>query len=186
MREMERTGGPVDLLRLSSTGKPEHYVPAAATRLGSDLWTDLPSRGSGELAALLGVTALDHPKPVALIRRLLQIATAPDGGDLVLDFFAGSGTTAHAVLEQNQEDGGNRRFLLVERADPLPRPVTLPDATTLTTVADVARERIRRVSLGWRGELGPAPGRTPATDDPWVLEMRLVSDPGAPKARAGE
>jgi adenine-specific DNA-methyltransferase len=144
-RERARSGERVDLLRLSARGKPEHYVPPADTRLGSDLWTDLPSRGSDELEALLGVTALNHPKPVALLRRILQVATEPGRGDLVLDFFAGSGTTAHAVLEQNAADGGDRRFLLVQHAEPLPRPVTLPDGTRLHTLADVARERIRRL-----------------------------------------
>lgn len=155
-RERERTGEPVDLLRLSATGKPEHYVPPSETRLGSDLWTDLPPRGSDELAALLGVAALDHPKPVALIRRLLEFATEPTGGDLVLDFFAGSGTTAQAVLEQNDADGGDRRFLLVQRPDPLPRPVTLSDGAILHTLADVARARIRRV--GERFTLRPSLG----------------------------
>ena len=59
--------------------------------------------------------AFDTPKPVRLVRRMLQIATNP--GDLVLDSFAGSGTTAHAVLALNKEDGGNRKFILVECED---------------------------------------------------------------------
>ena len=53
-----------------------------------------------------------NPKPHTLLKRILQIATEPD--DLVLDSFAGSGTTAHAVLALNEEDGGNRKFILVE------------------------------------------------------------------------
>lgn len=62
------------------------------------------------------------PKPTRLIRRILQIATGPN--DLVLDSFAGTGTTAQAVLEQNQEDGGRRRFILIEVAPDVARPVT--------------------------------------------------------------
>lgn len=54
------------------------------------------------------------PKPTRLLQRILQIATNPQDGDIVLDSFAGSGTTGHAVLKQNAEDGGNRRFILVE------------------------------------------------------------------------
>lgn len=54
------------------------------------------------------------PKPTRLLQRILQIATNPHDGDIVLDSFAGSGTTGHAVLKQNAADGGNRRFILVE------------------------------------------------------------------------
>ena len=57
----------------------------------------------------------DTPKPTTLLRRILQLAT--DKGDIVLDSFAGSGTTAHAVLDLNKEDGGNRKFVLVEMED---------------------------------------------------------------------
>ncbi|MDO9162387.1 MAG: site-specific DNA-methyltransferase [Methylococcaceae bacterium] len=55
------------------------------------------------------------PKPIRLIERILRIATQPD--DIVLDFFAGSGTTAHAVMKLNAEDGGNRRFILVSSTE---------------------------------------------------------------------
>ena len=74
------------------------------------------------------------PKPTDLIKRIVQISTGPD--DLVLDSFAGSGTTAHAVLALNKEDGGNRRFILVECED-------YADATTA--------ERVRRVIRGVPG-----------------------------------
>jgi adenine specific DNA methylase Mod len=73
------------------------------------------------------------PKPTRLVRRIVEAATDPHAGDVVLDCFAGSGTTAHAVLEQNARDGGDRRFVLVEAAD---------FADTLTA------ERVRRVLDG--------------------------------------
>lgn len=76
-------------------------------------------------------TAFETPKPVRLIKRILEIATEEDS--IILDSFAGSGTTAHSVLDLNQEDGGNRRFILVESED----------------YADkVTAERIRRVIKG--------------------------------------
>lgn len=56
----------------------------------------------------------DHPKPVDLIFELLKMATNPNDNDIILDFFAGSGTTAHAVIEQNLADNGNRKFILVQ------------------------------------------------------------------------
>jgi site-specific DNA-methyltransferase (adenine-specific)/adenine-specific DNA-methyltransferase len=80
------------------------------------------------------------PKPTRLIQRILQIATNP--GDLVLDSFAGSGTTGHAVLQMNAQDGGDRRFILVEMEPKIAR--------------DIAAERLRRVIQGraWTDERG--------------------------------
>lgn len=72
------------------------------------------------------------PKPVSLIDRVLQLATSPDS--IVLDSFAGSGTTGHAVLKLNAQDGGRRRFILIEMED---------YAETITA------ERIRRASTGY-------------------------------------
>ncbi len=72
-----------------------------------------------------------NPKPITLIERILRIATGPN--DIVLDSFAGSGTTAHAVLALNREDGGNRKFILVECED---------------YAADITAERVKRVIQG--------------------------------------
>ena len=80
----------------------------------------------------------ETPKPTRLMQRLIKIG-APDQGALVLDFFAGSGTTAHAVLDQNQEDGGNRRFILAQ----LPEPTELTD---YPTIVEITKERVRRVA----------------------------------------
>lgn len=81
----------------------------------------------------------DTPKPTRLIRRILQIATSPDSHDLVLDFFAGSGTTGHAVLDQNAADGGGRRFVLIQ----LPE---LSPGRPMPTLSAVTRERVRRAA----------------------------------------
>ncbi len=75
----------------------------------------------------------DTPKPPRLIERILQIATNP--GDLILDSFAGSGTTGHAVLNLNKADGGNRKFILVEMESNIAR--------------DITAERIKRISKGY-------------------------------------
>ena len=81
---------------------------------------------------------IDSVKPTRLVRRMLQIATNPTTADIVLDFFGGTGTTGHAVLKQNAEDGGNRRFVLVQ----LPEPLAVPESK-LKTIADVTRARVR-------------------------------------------
>lgn len=83
---------------------------------------------------------IDSVKPTRLIRRMLQLATESNAGDLVLDFFGGTGTTGDAVLRQNQEDGGNRRFILVQLPEPLDRP-----ESHLRTIADVCETRVRNV-----------------------------------------
>lgn len=67
-------------------------------------------------------TPFNNPKPVRLIKHILQIATNKD--DLVLDSFAGSGTTGHAVMDLNKQDGGNRRFILVEMEKEIARKIT--------------------------------------------------------------
>jgi adenine-specific DNA-methyltransferase len=65
----------------------------------------------------LGIIGFDSPKPVRLLIRALQVCTAQD--DIVVDFFAGSGTTAHAVMAHNTADGGKRRYILVQLPEPL-------------------------------------------------------------------
>ena len=79
----------------------------------STLWNDIEGnkRATIELKNIIGGGKFDNPKPTELVRRCIQIATANKDA-LILDFFAGSGTTGHAVLQLNQEDGGNRRFIL--------------------------------------------------------------------------
>ena len=80
----------------------------------------------------------DTPKPVRLMQRILQIATNPD--DLILDSFAGSGTIGHAVLNLNKQDGGNRKFILVEMESKIARGITA--------------ERVRRVAQGYTNAKG--------------------------------
>lgn len=77
------------------------------------------------------------PKPVRLIKHLCAVANLLPN-DIVLDFFAGSGTTAQAVLESNAQDGGNRKFILVQLPEPMGR-------MDFPTIADITKERVRRV-----------------------------------------
>ncbi len=81
---------------------------------------------------LFGKTLFETPKPTRLIQRILQISTSKN--DIILDSFAGSGTTAHAVLEQNAQDGGNRKFILIE---------------TMDYAKDITAERVKRVVEGY-------------------------------------
>ena len=82
-------------------------------------WVDIAlTQDGGEDLKKLDLSVFDYPKPVKLIKLFLQIAT--DANDLILDFFAGSCTTAQAVLELNQEDGGNRQFIMIQLPEPTP------------------------------------------------------------------
>lgn len=84
---------------------------------------------------------LNSVKPVRLIQRMLQISTRPKEEDIVLDFFAGSAVTGHAVLKQNLDDGGNRRFVLVQLPEPLPKP-----EPGLKTIFDLGAARLRNAT----------------------------------------
>lgn len=105
-----------------------------------------------EIRDLFDTTAVfDTPKPTRVIKRLLQVCTTPNSEDIILDFFAGSGTTAHAVMAQNAEDGGNRRFILVQLPEELQQKKGSA-ALEYSTVSAVTRERIRRAGQKVRKE----------------------------------
>jgi len=100
-------------------------------------------RGSEEFISLgFDKRIFPKPKPLGTIIRLLKLATTKN--DLVLDFFAGSGTTAHAVLSLNQEDNGNRNFILVQLPELCDKD-SEAHKSGYKTIADISRERIRRV-----------------------------------------
>jgi adenine-specific DNA-methyltransferase len=84
---------------------------------------------------------LNSVKPVELLQRVLQLAGQPEDGDIVLDFFSGSASTAHAVLKQNAEDGGNRRFIGVQIAEPLPKP-----EPNMSSIFEMGLQRVRNVA----------------------------------------
>src|ERR1700761_8152069 len=97
--------------------------------------------GTRDLAALIGDKVFDNPKPVKLMKRVLEHATGKSA--LVLDFFAGTGTMAQAVLELNAADGGTRRFIAVQVPERCP-PGSAAAAAGFTTVSLLRAERIRR------------------------------------------
>lgn len=101
--------------------------------------------GTNEILELFGDAQIfSYPKPAGLIKQLIQIATEPINGDIVLDFFSGSCTTAHAVLESNREDGGDRRFIMTQLPEPIPVDSSAQKAG-YKIIAEIGKERIRRV-----------------------------------------
>jgi adenine-specific DNA-methyltransferase len=95
-----------------------------------------------KVTKLLEAGVFDGPKPVRLIRRLLTLANL-DKDSLILDFFAGSATTAHAIMELNKEDSGNRKYILVQIPEPCDEK-SKAYKVGYKTIADIAKERIRR------------------------------------------
>jgi adenine-specific DNA-methyltransferase len=115
-------------------------------------------RGTAEVEELFGQKVFPFPKPIELIRRFIAVAT--DSDSIVVDFFAGSGTTGHATLLQNSLDGGTRRFILVQ----LPEVLDINDDQQRIaaeyceklgkpkTIAELTKERLRRAGKKIRQE----------------------------------
>lgn len=103
-----------------------------------------------EFLELLPITnaesVFDTPKPTRLISRILDLSTSGENGEIVLDFFAGSATTGHAVLKKNAEDGGTRRYICVQIPEKLHTAAELGDGYQLHTISEIASERLRRAS----------------------------------------
>lgn len=100
------------------------------------------SNGTAEIAELLGKNVFDSPpKPRALLRDL--IALGADKDSIILDFFAGTGTTAHAVLGLNASDGGNRRFILVQIDAPVEAGSTA-DKAGYKTISEITKARLKK------------------------------------------
>ncbi|MXS84429.1 site-specific DNA-methyltransferase [Nitrosomonas sp. HPC101] len=100
--------------------------------------------GGAEIKELFGAAVFDTPKPTRLIQRILGIGTTGQGNEIIVDFFAGSCSTAAAVLQQNKEDGGNRRCISVQIAES-PATGSVAEKQGFTSIAEVSKERIRRI-----------------------------------------
>jgi adenine-specific DNA-methyltransferase len=114
--------------------------------------------GTKELREIFGDKVFDNPKPVQLIRRVLEHGT--DGYSIVLDFFAGSGTTGQAVIAQNATDNGTRRYILVQLPEPLStenrdQHIAAEFCDKLgkpRTIAELTKERLRRAAKTVKAE----------------------------------
>ncbi len=138
-----------------------------------DLWSykdaGTTDEGGSEIKALFDKVVFDTPKPKKLINKMLSIATNNESNDIVLDFFSGSGTTGHAVIEKNTEDNGNRKFILVQLPEILSeenrdQKVAADFCDSILkpkTIAELTKERLRRAGKKvrednpeWNGDIG--------------------------------
>jgi len=117
------------------------------------LWDFAPlnTAGSNEMSEIFGISTLfESPKPVGLLKFMLQAGTT--SGDIILDFFSGSATTAHAVMQLNAEDGANRRHILVQLPEPCDEKTEAFKAGYVT-IAEIGKERIRRAGARLKDEI---------------------------------
>ncbi len=137
-------------------------LPGYPSIVCDDIYT---RNGSIEIRDLLEAPVFDFPKPSELIRSLIEQTTA--SGDLVLDFFSGSASTAHAVFSQNVRDGGTRRFILVQ----LPERCEGNEAAKAgyKTICEIGEERIRRAGAKIADEVDKANEQLELGADPKPL-----------------
>ena len=102
-----------------------------------------------ELKKLLGAKVFNSPKPKELIMKAVRIGGGSDKDAIILDFFAGSCTTAHAVMQLNITDGGNRKFIMVQMPEPCNEKSEAFKAG-YTTIADIGKERVRRAARNFQ------------------------------------
>lgn len=137
------------------------YLEGRKKQVGN-LWVNIEGnkKASIDVKTIFSKQVFDYPKPIDVIERIIRIITDED--DVILDSFAGSGTTAHAVLNMNKADGGNRRFILIERED----------------YADsITAERVKRVINGY-GEGKSAVEGTGGSFSFYELGERLMLENG--------
>lgn len=101
------------------------------------------AQGTAEIRNLFGNRFFDFPKPTKIINILLNTVVRKNKDSIILDFFSGSATTAHAVMQLNAEDGGNRKFIMVQIPEETPEDSEARKAG-YNTIPEIARERIRR------------------------------------------
>jgi adenine-specific DNA-methyltransferase len=131
------------------------YLSTLEGRAAESIWfgkdVGTTRDGVGEMKDLFdGSTPFDTPKPTAVVGRMMEIVNVT-GDDVVLDFFAGSGTTGHAVMKANQKDDQRRRFVLVQLPEPMDG-----SSSEYPTIAAITRERVRRAA----SQLGRQPSLT--------------------------
>lgn len=151
--------GRTELIVIQTNGRPTIYVKqrlideSGRPRVSKPktIWMETKhNSGAGtRLIKDLGIP-FSNPKPLGFIQDIIQIGSSD--GDIVLDFFAGSGTTAHAVMAQNLKDGGSRRFILVQLPEVVD-PESDAAKAGYRTIAEMTLERVRRSAKLIEGEL---------------------------------
>lgn len=136
------------LIEVTANNLQQKYYleDAKKTRQTVTTWWDsdfLTSNGTRELISLMDGKTFDNPKNIRLVLRMLKMMTHFDKKAIILDFFSGSSTTAHAVMQLNVEDCGNRKYIMVQLPEETPEDSEARKAG-YNTIPEIAKERIRR------------------------------------------
>ncbi len=123
-------------------------------------------------------TVFDTPKPTKLIKKMIQIATKIDKEYLVLDFFGGSATTAHAVMQLNAEDNGNRKFIMVQLPEICDEKSEAFKAG-YKNIAEISKERIRRAGTKIKAEIEQAKLKLLENPNQDLLASASASEPAS-------
>lgn len=108
--------------------------------------------GNAEIRAIFGAPVFNHPKPTSLLKFLIMSATSDDKQAIILDFFAGSASTSHAVIALNAEDGGRRRFIQIQISEQTPEQSEARRAGFFD-IPSIGKERIRRIGAKYLGSI---------------------------------
>ena len=127
----------------------KYYLNKAkdSRRTATNWWDDvgLTSSATSKLKDLMGVSCFDNPKPVDLVLRMLEMITFDDKLSIIMDFFSGSATTAHAVMKMNSEDGGKRKFILIQVPEPCEKDSVAFNAG-FHNICEIGEKRILRAA----------------------------------------
>lgn len=168
----------------------KQYLDTEASKPPETLWLHQEvghnHSAAESLKKLLSGKVFDSPKPIELITKMLKLATYTDTGDIVLDFFSGSATTAHAVMQLNAEDGGSRRFIMVQLPE-ICNEKSEAARNGYPNICEIGKERIRRagqklmqqVTSGQGNENGEGFGcGMPSTENEWEYAAKNILDIG--------
>ena len=130
------SGAKTDFVRLNDEGTIQYYVPPQEGKLLSDNWMDIMMTGT--------YTVFDTEKSLDIMNRIVGWITKEE--DIILDFFSGSATTAHAVMQLNAEDGGHRKFIMVQLPEKCDEASEAYKAG-YKNICEIGKERIRRAGM---------------------------------------
>lgn len=141
-------------------GPDEKKIPRGKTfldeldaQVAESVFTQIRTTASQRMARLLGAGVFDYPKDEEVLARWFDLVTRSDKEAVILDFFAGSGSSAHAIMKLNSQDGGSRRFIAVQLDEETPIKSGARSAG-FRTISEIARERIRRAGQGILDQAG--------------------------------
>ena len=136
------SGAKTDFVRLNDEGTIQYYVPPQEGKLLSDNWMDIMMTGT--------YTVFDTEKSLDIMNRIVGWITKEE--DIILDFFSGSATTAHAVMQLNAEDGGHRKFIMVQLPEKCDESSEAYKAG-YKNICEIGKERIRRAGDKIKSEI---------------------------------